>query len=229
MSLFGVACIVATVWVFVDVLNASESNLARIRLMSRAAAVFMWLAFVIAGYWYVFSYKADKAIILKGPWPFAHNFFMETKEHLVIMLLLLATYLPIAAAGNLRGQQGSPPRGAVGRGHDCPAGIDGGGRRRHHCDGRQKWDCWRDKNQKNLNMENTGLSKYTDFLRTFPGLGQRRQWPAGGRQGKNPRRPGRDAKTDRQPLGHACRHRPRRICPFRLAVRARPTAGRGSR
>jgi hypothetical protein len=99
--MFGVACLVTTVWVFVDVLNVSESNPARIRKMSCAAAVFMWIAFLIAGYWYVFSYKADKAIILKGPWPFAHSFFMETKEHLVIMLLLLVTYLPIAAANNL--------------------------------------------------------------------------------------------------------------------------------
>jgi hypothetical protein len=85
----------------VDVLNVSEANQYRIRKMSCAAAVFMWIAFLIAGYWYVFSYKADKAIILKGPWPFAHSFFMETKEHLVIMLLLLVTYLPIAAANNL--------------------------------------------------------------------------------------------------------------------------------
>jgi hypothetical protein len=61
----------------------------------------MWLAFCIAGYWYVVFYKVDKAIILKGPWPFAHSFFMETKEHLVIMLLLLVTYLPIAASNNL--------------------------------------------------------------------------------------------------------------------------------
>jgi len=45
--------------------------------------------------------NADKNIILKGPWPFAHNVFMETKEHLVIMLLLLVTYLPIAASNNL--------------------------------------------------------------------------------------------------------------------------------
>ena len=96
--MFGVGCIVTTVWVFVDVLNVSETNHGRIRKMSWAAAVFMWLAFVIAGYWYVFFYKADKAIILKGPWPFAHSFFMETKEHLVILLLMLATYLPITAA-----------------------------------------------------------------------------------------------------------------------------------
>jgi len=99
--LFGVACIVTAVWIFVDVLHASEANQARIRTMSRAAAVFMWLAFCIGGYWYVVFYKVDKAIILKGPWPFAHSFFMETKEHLVIMLLVLVTYLPIAAGNNL--------------------------------------------------------------------------------------------------------------------------------
>jgi hypothetical protein len=49
----------------------------------------------------------DKAVILKGPWPFAHNFFMETKEHLVLLLLLLATYLPFAAANNLSVNKGA--------------------------------------------------------------------------------------------------------------------------
>src|SRR5215469_5514376 len=98
---FGVACIIAAVWVFVDALNASEGNQKRIRWISRASALFMWIAFIIGGYWYVVFYPADKALILKGPWPFAHEYFMETKEHLVIMLLLLATYLPIAASNNL--------------------------------------------------------------------------------------------------------------------------------
>jgi uncharacterized membrane protein YwaF len=98
---FGVACLLAAVWLFVDVLNVSEANIARIRRMSWAAAAFMWIAFVAAGYWYVTFYKVDKGIILKGPWPFAHNFVMETKEHLVIMLLLLASYLPIAASDHL--------------------------------------------------------------------------------------------------------------------------------
>lgn len=99
--LCGVGCILATVWVFVDVLNARGANLIRIKRMSVAAAVFMWAAFLIGGYWYVVFYPVDKAIILKGPWPFAHKYFMETKEHMVIMLLLLVTYLPIAAANNL--------------------------------------------------------------------------------------------------------------------------------
>jgi hypothetical protein len=98
---FGVACLVTTVWVFVDVLNANAGNLGRIRFLSRAAAACMWIAFIVGGYWYIFDYKADKAVILKGPWPFAHSLFMETKEHFVITLLLLATYLPIAASNNL--------------------------------------------------------------------------------------------------------------------------------
>jgi hypothetical protein len=99
--LFGVGCILASLWVLVDVLNATPANLARIRKMSFASAVSMWLAFLFGGYWYVVFYAADKAVILKGPWPFAHSYFMETKEHLVIMLLLLATYLPVAAANDL--------------------------------------------------------------------------------------------------------------------------------
>jgi len=98
---FGVACVIAAVWVFVDVLNVSEANGKRIQWVSRAAAVFMWLSLLAGGYWYVVFYPADKAIILKGPWPFAHAYFMETKEHLVILLLLLATYLPIAASNRL--------------------------------------------------------------------------------------------------------------------------------
>jgi hypothetical protein len=100
-ALFGIACLMAATWVFVEVLNASEANLPRIRWVSRAAGAFMWLALLAGGYWYVNYYPADKAIILKGPWPFAHNYFMEAKEHLVIILVMLATYLPIVTANNL--------------------------------------------------------------------------------------------------------------------------------
>ncbi len=98
---FGMLLILAGLWVFVDALNANQGNLARIRWVSICVAASMWLAFIIAGYWYVVSYGADKALILKGPWPFAHNFFMETKEHILLMLLLLATFLPIAAYNDL--------------------------------------------------------------------------------------------------------------------------------
>ena len=99
-AMIGLLFILANVWIFVDVLNANEASYKRVKQMSLAVAIFMWLAYLAGGYWYVAYYAADKALILKGPWPFAHNFFMETKEHILFMLVLLATFLPIVTWGN---------------------------------------------------------------------------------------------------------------------------------
>jgi hypothetical protein len=60
--------------------------------------VWAWIA---GGYWYLHYYPVEKALILNGPWPFAHNLFMETKEHLFLMTLILSLYLPIAARDSL--------------------------------------------------------------------------------------------------------------------------------
>jgi hypothetical protein len=98
---FGVLGILAAVWVFVEALNASEANRSRIRLAAFIVAGCIVLAAVLGGYWYTVFYGHEKAIILKGPWPWAHNLVMETKEHLFFIPLILALYLPIAAAANL--------------------------------------------------------------------------------------------------------------------------------
>jgi hypothetical protein len=98
---FGVIAIMAAVWVFVEALNASGANQRRIWLGSLAVTTFICLAWVFGGYWYVTYYYAEKAIILKGPYPAAHNFFMETKEHLFFIPLILALYLPFVARLNL--------------------------------------------------------------------------------------------------------------------------------
>ena len=98
---FGVLGILAAVWVFVEALNASEGNAARIRTAAIAVAVFIGLAWVLGGYWYVHFYAAEKAIILKGPAPWAHNLIMETKEHLFFIPLVLAFYLPFATRDKL--------------------------------------------------------------------------------------------------------------------------------
>jgi hypothetical protein len=98
---FGVLGMVAAVWVFVEALNASEANQARIRMAAMATAGCIVLAWLLGGYWYTTFYAAEKAIILKGPWPWAHDFFMETKEHLFFIPLVLAIYLPIVAARKL--------------------------------------------------------------------------------------------------------------------------------
>ena len=97
---FGVLAMLAAVWFFVEVINANESNLSRITTAGLTVAVFIWLSYIVGGYWYVNFYYADKAIIKAGPWPFAHSFFMETKEHIFFSLLLISTYLPVVVSGN---------------------------------------------------------------------------------------------------------------------------------
>src|SRR6516164_5279684 len=98
---FGVLGMVAAVWVFVETLNASEANQARIRMAAYATTACIVLAWLLGGYWYTTFYAPEKAIILKGPWPWAHDFFMETKEHLFFIPLLLAIYLPLAARNKI--------------------------------------------------------------------------------------------------------------------------------
>jgi len=104
---FGILGVLATLWVLVDSLNASPANLCRLRWFSRAAAVLIWLSYLLGGYWYVVHYGVDKAVIKAGPWPFAHGFFMETKEHVFLVLLLLSTYLPLVASNDLVGSVAS--------------------------------------------------------------------------------------------------------------------------
>ncbi|HUV49692.1 MAG TPA: hypothetical protein VMW78_01555 [Anaerolineae bacterium] len=89
----------AALWVFVDTLNAGDSSVARIKNISLICAVLMWLTYFLGGYFYIVYYGVDKAFIKAGPWAFGHNFLMELKEHVFLMLLLLATYLPIVASG----------------------------------------------------------------------------------------------------------------------------------
>ena len=93
---FGVMAIMASVWVFVEALNASPANAWRIRLGGIVVAVCTFASFVLGGYWYTHYYAPEKAIILKGPIPWAHNLIMETKEHAFFITLVLALYLAIA-------------------------------------------------------------------------------------------------------------------------------------
>ena len=97
----GVVGIMIAVALFVDVLNVNEGNIERIKKLSLAVAVLIVLAYLIGGYWYVVYYGHDRDIIKAGQWPWAHNFFMEVKEHIFFAMLLLSIYLPIAVYGNV--------------------------------------------------------------------------------------------------------------------------------
>src|SRR3989338_8244639 len=86
----GVLAMLCALWVLVEALNASSRNHARLLWGSTLTAILMIATLIAGGYWYVVYYAADKAIILNGAWPFAHNLVMETKEHLFFVTLILA-------------------------------------------------------------------------------------------------------------------------------------------
>ncbi|MCB2155908.1 hypothetical protein KQI84_13580 [bacterium] len=106
---FGVLGTFAAFAVYIETLG-SDPDGRRLRLFSAATALLIWLAFLAGGAFYVTLYGPDKAIILDGPWPWAHKVVMETKEHWAILLPLLASALPLVVAekalrtspGNLR-------------------------------------------------------------------------------------------------------------------------------
>jgi len=99
---FGVLGIIAAVWVLVEALNASDSNRLRMRMASWATAIFFALTWFFAGWFYtVYYHSGDQQLIEHGPVPWAHSFFMEDKEHLFFIPLILAFYLPFLTRLNL--------------------------------------------------------------------------------------------------------------------------------
>jgi len=98
---FGVIATMSAVWVLVEALNLRGASLLRLRLAAWVTAICLVFAWVLGGFWYVSYYAADKAVILKGPWPWAHDLFMETKEHLFFIPAFLGFYLVIVAARRL--------------------------------------------------------------------------------------------------------------------------------
>lgn len=103
----GVLGIVAALWVFVEALNATAGSEPRMRVAAVVGAVAMSGAWILGGYWYVRFYPAEKAMILKGPWPFAHNIFMETKEHLFFVTAMLSFLLAIAVRDSVHENRGA--------------------------------------------------------------------------------------------------------------------------
>ncbi len=98
--MFGIWGVVAAVWVLVEAINASEKNVKRLKIASRLSAVFIWLAGIFGGWWYVVHYASDKIAIKEGQWAWAHSIFMEVKEHAFFFLLMLGMMLPIFIAKN---------------------------------------------------------------------------------------------------------------------------------
>lgn len=99
----GVLGILSALWVFVEAYKLDESRLRRMRWVSLLGGGLFLLTWFSGGLWDAFFYEADRAVMQKGSWAFVGSTTMELKEHLFVVVLLLALYLPILAfAADLR-------------------------------------------------------------------------------------------------------------------------------
>lgn len=92
--IFGVLVVLSALWLLVELLNVHQQNIMRIHIAAIILPVCLWVTYILAGFWYVKFYGADKTFINAGPFSLADSFFMEVKEHIFFSLLLLGSYIP---------------------------------------------------------------------------------------------------------------------------------------
>ena len=96
-SISGGLAALALVWIFLEMLYATDKALTRARIASYLAAFLVtagcWIA---GGYNYLTGYGSQvKPVILAGPHPWAHEVVMEAKEHIFVFLPVIVFALSI--------------------------------------------------------------------------------------------------------------------------------------
>ncbi|MBI4176407.1 MAG: hypothetical protein HY518_04325 [Candidatus Aenigmarchaeota archaeon] len=90
----GELAILASLWVFVELLNPSQERVKRAKIGAIAIVVFLFASWVAGGTYYVNTYGPSvKPIIKAGPQPWAHAIFTETKEHVFLFLPFMSILL----------------------------------------------------------------------------------------------------------------------------------------
>lgn len=102
----GSGAILASTWLLVELFNAKDSNIQRIKIASVITNVFIWLSYILGGWYYVYEYSIVDKYIIKGStdlgftgslWEFAHGFFTESKEHFFFLGIVIALYVLLLA------------------------------------------------------------------------------------------------------------------------------------
>jgi len=92
---FGLFAILAST-ALASIIYTGSTNKKLINILAIATALFVWISWFSVINVYTVEYAADKAVILKyQETALAHEFGMETKEHIFYSGLFLATLLPI--------------------------------------------------------------------------------------------------------------------------------------
>ena len=94
--IIGLIGVIACAGVWINMLKRNPS-LKFLKWSSAVGFISFIVSWFIGGYYYAIYYgKTVKPLIMKGPYPWAHSFFMEAKEHIFLFLPFLAVALFIA-------------------------------------------------------------------------------------------------------------------------------------
>lgn len=86
--------ILAFVWVFIELLNPTETRLKRAKIAAIIGSLSFFLSWISGGYYYVEFYGSIvKPLIKDGPTPWAHSVITETKEHVFLFLPFLSLFV----------------------------------------------------------------------------------------------------------------------------------------
>ena len=95
---FAILAAIAATWTLVEVLNDVDDGLHRAGRSSLAVAALIWLSAGAGVFLHFHVYGSVKGAA--DSWVFAHGYVLAVREHLFILLLLTATYLPIVVRGS---------------------------------------------------------------------------------------------------------------------------------
>jgi hypothetical protein len=84
--------ILASIWTVMEVVHGPNGlGVLRAKAAAMGATAFFFAAWLFGGMYYVIHYGDEvKPVVNAGPWPWAHGVFMETKEHLFLVLPFLS-------------------------------------------------------------------------------------------------------------------------------------------
>ncbi len=94
----------AFLWALVELIEPTKSRIRRAKIAALVGVVALFAAWLVGGYYYVNVYGADvKPVIKEGPMPWAHEIFMEVKEHTFLFLPFLSIFA-LALISNYQGE-----------------------------------------------------------------------------------------------------------------------------
>lgn len=90
---FGGVCFI---WVFIEIINKTSAGLKRAKVVSIVGTTLAFLAWLSGGYYYLTYYGSTvKPVIKASELKWAHGIVMEIKEHVFLIIPILALVITI--------------------------------------------------------------------------------------------------------------------------------------